>query len=166
MRASIASQSDAPSIADRMDFVFVDDPALEGASVAELQRRFQACARADKPARDGGVLPLSSLGWQERSAERPGHSLIQHKSMWHSFLFPCWSNSTAPHGPPCVFVFPDRSCWCREVSVSRAHQIVSLPQKASPPPPLYKTGDNQQETAGKSKPKNYGFGKPEIHCRG
>jgi hypothetical protein len=65
MRASIASQSDAPSIADRMDFVFVDDPALEGASVVELQRRFQACGRADKPARDGGVFVrlAGTFGW-------------------------------------------------------------------------------------------------------
>lgn len=52
MRESIASQSDAPAITDKMDFVFVKDPALEGASVHELQRRFQAWAPAGNPAAD------------------------------------------------------------------------------------------------------------------
>lgn len=35
-------ESDAPEILDSMDFVFVDDLALEGASVGDLQRRFRA----------------------------------------------------------------------------------------------------------------------------
>jgi hypothetical protein len=52
MRESIARRSDAPGVAERMDFVFVQDPALEGASIAELQRRFQAWARADDPSLD------------------------------------------------------------------------------------------------------------------
>jgi hypothetical protein len=30
-----------------MDFIFVEDPTLEGASIEELQRRFQAWARKD-----------------------------------------------------------------------------------------------------------------------
>ena len=46
MRASIL-QSDAPGIAETMDFVFVEDPALEDASIDELQCRFQAWARKD-----------------------------------------------------------------------------------------------------------------------
>ncbi|KAK4151658.1 hypothetical protein C8A00DRAFT_35700 [Chaetomidium leptoderma] len=45
MRESIAENSDAPGIAETMDFVLVQDPALEGASVRELQRRFQDWAR-------------------------------------------------------------------------------------------------------------------------
>lgn len=44
LRASIL-QSDAPGIAETMDFVLVEDPALEGASIDELQRRFQAWVR-------------------------------------------------------------------------------------------------------------------------
>ena len=38
-------ESDAPGIAKTMDFVFVEDPALEGASIDELQLRFQAWVR-------------------------------------------------------------------------------------------------------------------------
>ena len=50
MRESIA-RSDAPSIAETMEFVFVEDPAtLEGASVEELRRRFQDWARGDNTA--------------------------------------------------------------------------------------------------------------------
>ncbi|OHW99355.1 hypothetical protein CSPAE12_01941 [Colletotrichum incanum] len=41
LRKSIL-ESDAPEILDNMDIVFVDDPALEGASVGNLQRRFRA----------------------------------------------------------------------------------------------------------------------------
>jgi hypothetical protein len=46
-RESLARGSDAPAIAKTMDFVFIEDPALEGASVAELQKRFQAWVRQD-----------------------------------------------------------------------------------------------------------------------
>jgi hypothetical protein len=48
MSKSVA-ESDAPSIAETMDFVFVEDPALEDASVEELQRRFQTWARDNYP---------------------------------------------------------------------------------------------------------------------
>lgn len=41
MRESIV-KSDAPGIADTMDFIFVEDPSLEGASVEALRSRFQA----------------------------------------------------------------------------------------------------------------------------
>lgn len=46
MRAEIAA-SDAPEIAGQMDFVFVEDPALEGASRQELKRRFRTWAVKD-----------------------------------------------------------------------------------------------------------------------
>lgn len=62
MRESIATRSDAPSIADTMDFVFVEDPALEGASVEELQRRFQAWACGDNTARFDMESPQGSRG--------------------------------------------------------------------------------------------------------
>ena len=45
-RESIA-KSGVHSIAETMDFVFIEDPALEGASVEELRCRFQAWARDD-----------------------------------------------------------------------------------------------------------------------
>ncbi|KAK2013708.1 hypothetical protein LZ32DRAFT_604225 [Colletotrichum eremochloae] len=48
-REAIA-KSDAPGIVETMDFVFVEDPALEGASVGELRRRFQTWARNDRAA--------------------------------------------------------------------------------------------------------------------
>ncbi|WYZ42102.1 hypothetical protein EsH8_V_000997 [Colletotrichum jinshuiense] len=44
------AESGAPCIAETMDFVFVEDPALEGASVEELRHRFQAWAREDSTA--------------------------------------------------------------------------------------------------------------------
>uniref|UniRef100_A0A8H7TM13 Uncharacterized protein n=1 Tax=Bionectria ochroleuca TaxID=29856 RepID=A0A8H7TM13_BIOOC len=42
------AEPDAPQIADRMDWSFVADPELEGASLDELRRRF-AWARVDAP---------------------------------------------------------------------------------------------------------------------
>ena len=52
MRQAIATESDAPGIAEKLDFVFVEDPTLEGASIQELQRRFQAWARENNPGVD------------------------------------------------------------------------------------------------------------------
>jgi hypothetical protein len=62
MRESIVNESDAPGIAGTMDFVFVEDPALEGASTEELQRRFQAWARADNTASFDMDNPEGSRG--------------------------------------------------------------------------------------------------------
>lgn len=45
LRREIA-ESDTPSIADTMEFIFIEDPSLEGASIEELQHRFQAWAEA------------------------------------------------------------------------------------------------------------------------
>ncbi|KAL9949254.1 hypothetical protein D7B24_005611 [Verticillium nonalfalfae] len=42
------ARSDTPSIAKTMDFVFIEDPALEGAMVTQLQHYFQAWARASE----------------------------------------------------------------------------------------------------------------------
>ncbi|KAL6815346.1 hypothetical protein GGI42DRAFT_362756 [Trichoderma sp. SZMC 28013] len=41
------AESDAPDIADKLDWVFVEDPELEGASLDELKRRFRAWARSE-----------------------------------------------------------------------------------------------------------------------
>lgn len=46
---SIANESDTPAIAKTMDFVFIEDPALEGASIEDLRPRFQAWARKNAP---------------------------------------------------------------------------------------------------------------------
>lgn len=43
------AESDAPEIADKLDWVFIEDPALEGASLDELKRRFRTWARAESP---------------------------------------------------------------------------------------------------------------------
>jgi hypothetical protein len=40
------AKSDAPDIADKMDWVVIEDPSLEGASLDELRRRFREWARA------------------------------------------------------------------------------------------------------------------------
>ncbi|KAK3896352.1 hypothetical protein C8A05DRAFT_20649 [Staphylotrichum tortipilum] len=47
MRSSLPPRYDA----ETMDFVFIEDPTLEGAEIAELQRRFRAWATEDS----GGV---------------------------------------------------------------------------------------------------------------
>lgn len=47
LRKSIL-ESTAPEILDNMDFIFVDDPALEGALVGDLQRRFRAWVEEEK----------------------------------------------------------------------------------------------------------------------
>ncbi|PGH02267.1 hypothetical protein AJ80_08892 [Polytolypa hystricis UAMH7299] len=43
------AKSDAPEIAEKLDWVFVEDPELEGASREELKRRFRAWARTEQP---------------------------------------------------------------------------------------------------------------------
>ncbi|KAK4064840.1 uncharacterized protein Triagg1_8839 [Trichoderma aggressivum f. europaeum] len=45
-RKEIAA-SDAPDIADKLDWVFVEDPELEGASLDQLKHRFRAWARSE-----------------------------------------------------------------------------------------------------------------------
>ncbi|KAK4444617.1 hypothetical protein QBC34DRAFT_442414 [Podospora aff. communis PSN243] len=45
-RNAIAA-SDAPCIADTLDWVFIEDPALEGASLDELKRRFREFVRSE-----------------------------------------------------------------------------------------------------------------------
>ena len=44
-----AEDTDAPEIADVLDLVFVEDAALEGASLDELRRRFRQWARRENP---------------------------------------------------------------------------------------------------------------------
>ena len=44
-----AEATDAPEIADALDLVFVEDAALEGASLDELRRRFREWARRENP---------------------------------------------------------------------------------------------------------------------
>lgn len=46
LREGVA-ESDAPEIANRMDWVFMAGPELEGVSLDELKRWFQSWARAD-----------------------------------------------------------------------------------------------------------------------
>ncbi|KAH0531012.1 hypothetical protein TsFJ059_005575 [Trichoderma semiorbis] len=41
------AESDAPDIADKLDWAFVEDPELEGALLDELKRRFRAWARSE-----------------------------------------------------------------------------------------------------------------------
>ncbi|KXX75929.1 hypothetical protein MMYC01_207423 [Madurella mycetomatis] len=55
-RESIA-ESDAPQIAEKLDWVFVKDPALERATRDELKRRFRAWARAENPSYDINNTP-------------------------------------------------------------------------------------------------------------
>ncbi|CAH0058194.1 unnamed protein product [Clonostachys solani] len=56
------AESDAPEIADRVDWVFVADLELEGASLDELKRRFRACARVDAPCDLDTYEPGTSRG--------------------------------------------------------------------------------------------------------
>ena len=55
-RESIA-ESDAPDIAEKLDWVFVEDPELEHASLDELKGRFKAWARAENPNYDINNAP-------------------------------------------------------------------------------------------------------------
>ncbi|PNP57548.1 hypothetical protein THARTR1_02546 [Trichoderma harzianum] len=41
------AESDAPDIADKLNWVFVEDPELEGASLDQLKHRFRAWARSE-----------------------------------------------------------------------------------------------------------------------
>ncbi|KAH6839431.1 hypothetical protein B0I37DRAFT_347854 [Chaetomium sp. MPI-CAGE-AT-0009] len=43
------AESDAPGIAEKLDWVFVEDPELANASREELKRRFRAWAQAENP---------------------------------------------------------------------------------------------------------------------
>ncbi len=80
MRESIATQSDAPSIAERMDFVFVEDATLEGASVEKLQRRFQAWARADQPAVDMDDAQIT------RDARHEFFLMVDGEGLWGGYV--------------------------------------------------------------------------------
>lgn len=42
------ADSDAPDIAEKLDWAWIEDPELEGASLDELKRRFRAWVRTDK----------------------------------------------------------------------------------------------------------------------
>ncbi len=81
MRESIATQSDAPSIAERMDFVFVEDATLEGASVEELQRRFQTWARADKP-----VFDMDDAQIMTRGARHEFFLMVDGEGLWSGYV--------------------------------------------------------------------------------
>jgi hypothetical protein len=45
----LIAESDAPGIAEKLDWVFVEDPELENASRDELKRRFREWARVKNP---------------------------------------------------------------------------------------------------------------------
>jgi hypothetical protein len=57
-RRSVA-QSDAPDIAEKLEWVFVEGPELEGASLEELKHKFRAWARSEAPNYDIDNTTLS-----------------------------------------------------------------------------------------------------------
>lgn len=61
-RKSIA-ESDAPDIAEKLNWVWVEDAELEGASLDELKRRFRAWVRTDTQSSsyDIGVKPFENV---------------------------------------------------------------------------------------------------------
>lgn len=83
LRESIA-ESDAPEIADRMDFVFVEDPVLEGASVAELQRRFQTWARNDHKNAAGLNIDGSTQG--SRGSRYEFFLRVDGEGLWNGYV--------------------------------------------------------------------------------
>ncbi|KAH7316833.1 hypothetical protein B0I35DRAFT_264180 [Stachybotrys elegans] len=89
LHESIA-ESDAPEIADRMDWPFVAGPELEGASLDELKRRFRAWARADAPRGLGPYEPGISRGSRYdffvQADEEALRSLVPDPGSTHSAL--------------------------------------------------------------------------------
>ncbi|TIC93855.1 hypothetical protein CH35J_009893 [Colletotrichum higginsianum] len=53
-------KSDAPDILDAMDFVFVEDITLDGATVGDLQRRFRACVEGEN------MVPFETSGGDDK----------------------------------------------------------------------------------------------------
>lgn len=84
MRESIVTNSDAPGIAKTMDFIFVEDPALEGASVTELQRRFQAWARADN--QTPGFDMDECTGSTTRGSRYEFFLRVDGESLWGGYI--------------------------------------------------------------------------------
>lgn len=78
MRESIWENSNALGIAKTMDFVFVEDPALEGASVQKLQRCFPDWARADNMANAQG----------SRSSRYEFFVKVDSEGLWGGYVGP------------------------------------------------------------------------------
>ncbi|KAK0614552.1 trehalose utilization-domain-containing protein [Immersiella caudata] len=74
-RRDIAS-SDAPDIADKLDWVFVEDPELEGASLGELKRRFREFVRRELGKEEG---TLEVLDWGSRYTH---FIVVDQEALW------------------------------------------------------------------------------------
>lgn len=93
-RESIA-KSDAPGIANRMDFVFVEDPVLEGASVEELRRRFQAWARDDNNNNSTANFDMDDITQGSRGSRYEFFLRVDGEGLWngHVGLVRAWPES-------------------------------------------------------------------------
>ncbi|KAM0326311.1 hypothetical protein ACHAQA_006910 [Verticillium albo-atrum] len=80
MRDSIAG-SDVPGILETMEFVFVEDPSLEDASVEELRRRFQAWARDDS-----GCLNMDNAATMSRGARYEFFIRVDDEGLWGGYV--------------------------------------------------------------------------------
>ncbi len=89
-REAIA-KSDTPGIAETMDFVFVEDPALEGASVEELRRRFQVWARDDNAV----SLDMDDNTPGSRGSRREFFLKVDGEGLWNGYvgLVRAWPDS-------------------------------------------------------------------------
>ncbi len=60
------AESDTPEIADSLDWIFVEDPGLEGATLDDLKKRFRSWALAEIPHLRTPSTPLYSRGVRYR----------------------------------------------------------------------------------------------------
>ena len=102
----IVAESDAPDIADKLEWTFMEDPRLEGASLDELKRRFKEFARAESVVVDDYTqIPWGSryrffLQVDEeslRSMSDPGPAGLRKGHV--KLVRACWENPAYPDTP-------------------------------------------------------------------
>jgi hypothetical protein len=103
-------ESDAPGIVENMDFIFVEDPGLENASIDELQRRFQAWARENNTLGDDLDNPYGNRG------SRHGFFLrVDGEGLWNGYvgLVQGWPSPQEPVIEDGIEYPEDREDWMK-----------------------------------------------------
>lgn len=96
-------ESDAPEIAEKLDWAFVEDPELENASRDELKHRFREWARAENPncdidnIRDGrGARYTYFIQVDEDALLSIAHAPNKPRDLGHVNIVRAWHDSLPP----------------------------------------------------------------------
>lgn len=99
----LITESNAPEIAEKLDWAFVEDPELENASRDELKRRFREWARAENPncdidnIRDGrGARYTYFIQVDEDALLSIAHAPRNPRDFGHVNIVRAWHDSLPP----------------------------------------------------------------------